>query len=78
MTTIVTTEDGALDFTTEREDTPEDHALAAMDQWDSGGSFAGDPYPEKLRVSVETDGAAPVLVDITVDWSPNFYAEAVK
>ncbi len=57
----------------------EEAAEAAMEQWEEGGSFAGDPMPGSLvLVVVRDEDNETKKVKVDVDWEPVYYAHELE
>lgn len=79
MRYLVGCEDEGLPPTEVEADDFEEAAEAAMEQWESGGDFAGDPMPGSLvLVVVRDEDNLTKKVKVDVDWEPVYYAQEVE
>jgi len=79
MRYLVACEEEGLPTAEVEADDFEEAAQEAMEQWESGGTFAGDPMPGSLvLVVVRDEDNETKKVRVDVDWEPTYYARELE
>ena len=76
---LVVSDELGVDEMEVQADSFEDAAVEAMEQWESGGSFAGEYiHGEYLLLVVNRDTRKSASVKVTVEYEPTYTAETVE